>query len=276
MSVTLNHFTSLLCCSNSRRIKKENGRSNRRVIKKKVSIFVDDNIIPEPDIALELGKSMSLIEATEKEAARQVHVTHERIVIESDPKPARRRPLGIAFRDTSGVSKKMTPDLSQKLKGVLTLTPKEKLAADTMQTLKESKKYSRSQSLTGGSSEGTSVSLGVPDESIVIPTTSSEGTSTKPVVLDEKKDEVKKDDDDIDDDKSINLKKTNDEETDDEFLHGEEQVNDDEDEEMSDAEVRDSEKSDEEITDPAKADAQKAEEVKNDVKKAELPPSGSS
>ncbi|GKB07644.1 hypothetical protein Tco_0835928, partial [Tanacetum coccineum] len=198
-------------------------------------------------------KSMSLTEATEKEAARQVHVTHERIVIESDPEPARRRPLGCS-----------------------TLTPEEKLAADTMQTLKESKKSSKSQSLTGGSSEGTGVSLGVLDESTVIPTTSSKGTSTKPGVPDEKKDEVKKDDDDIDDDKSINLKKTNDEETDDEFVHGEEQVNDDEDEEMSDAEVRDSEKSDEEIIDAAKADAQKAEEVKNDIKKVELPPSGSS
>ncbi|GJS82180.1 hypothetical protein Tco_0748721 [Tanacetum coccineum] len=41
-------------------------------IKKKVSISVDDNIIPKPDIALELGKSMSLTEAVEEEAARQL------------------------------------------------------------------------------------------------------------------------------------------------------------------------------------------------------------
>ncbi|GJZ03003.1 hypothetical protein Tco_0520964 [Tanacetum coccineum] len=66
----------------------------------------DDNIIPEPDVSLELGKSMSLTEAAEEEAARQVHATHERIMIESNLEPARRRPPGIAFRDTSIVSKK--------------------------------------------------------------------------------------------------------------------------------------------------------------------------
>ncbi|GKD70915.1 hypothetical protein Tco_1325005 [Tanacetum coccineum] len=87
-------------------------RGSRRVIKKKVSISADDNIIPEPDVALELGKSLSLTEAAEEEAARQVHATHERIVIESDLEPARRRPSGIAFRDTSRLSKKMSPDSS--------------------------------------------------------------------------------------------------------------------------------------------------------------------
>ncbi|GJS53974.1 hypothetical protein Tco_0627336 [Tanacetum coccineum] len=69
-----------------------NRTSSRRVIKKKVSISADDNIIPEPDVSLELGKSMSLIEAAEEEAARQVHATHERIIIESDLEPARRIP----------------------------------------------------------------------------------------------------------------------------------------------------------------------------------------
>ncbi|GKF80467.1 hypothetical protein Tco_0239069, partial [Tanacetum coccineum] len=34
--------------------------SRRKVVKKKATISVDDNIIPEPDIALELGKSISL------------------------------------------------------------------------------------------------------------------------------------------------------------------------------------------------------------------------
>ncbi|GJT35711.1 hypothetical protein Tco_0926130 [Tanacetum coccineum] len=68
--------------------------ASRRVIKKKVIIYVDDNIIPDPDIALELGKSISLTEAAEEEAARQVHTTHTKIVTESVPKPARRRPSG--------------------------------------------------------------------------------------------------------------------------------------------------------------------------------------
>ncbi|GJV21739.1 hypothetical protein Tco_1370759 [Tanacetum coccineum] len=228
--------------------------SSRRVIKKKVSISVEDNIILEPDVALELGKSMSLIEAVEEEAARPVHATHERIVTEFDPEPARRRPSGIAFRDTSSVSKKMSPDPSQKLKG---------------------------------SSEGTGTKLGVPDESTVILKTLSEATGTKPGVPDEEKDtsvakadidwvysdeEEKKDDDD-DDYKSIDIEETDDEETDDEFVQGDEYVRDDVDKEMKDAKVAESGNDDEEITDTEKADAEKTEEVKDDNMKAELPPS---
>ncbi|GJT56759.1 hypothetical protein Tco_0991813 [Tanacetum coccineum] len=266
---------------NYRKLKKgihENVRYPRRVIKKKDSISADDNIIPEPDIALELGKSMSLTEATEEEAARQVHATHARI----------------SFRDTLSVSKKMSLDLSQKLKGVQTLTREEQLAADTMQALKESKKTNKRQSGTGGSSEGTGVSPRVPDESIVVPTTSSEGTGTKPEVPDEEKVTSKATKDDDDDDKSIDLEKTDDEETDDEsvhseehvqdddeetddeFVHGNEQVKDDEDEEMTHAEDADTWNGDEEITDVVKANAEKTEEVKDDIKKVELPPTSSS
>ncbi|GKE66161.1 hypothetical protein Tco_1520322 [Tanacetum coccineum] len=54
--------------------------ASRRVVKKNVTITADDNIIPKPGVALELGKSISLIEAAEEEAARQVHATHVRIV----------------------------------------------------------------------------------------------------------------------------------------------------------------------------------------------------
>ncbi|GKD07137.1 hypothetical protein Tco_1186822 [Tanacetum coccineum] len=90
--------------------------------------------------------------------------------------------------DTSSMSKKISPDPSQKLKGVQTLTPEEQLATDTMQALKASRKSSRCQPLAGGSSEGT-------DE-----------------------EEEKKDDDDADDDKSIDLEKTVDEETDDKIF----------------------------------------------------------
>ncbi|GJY50528.1 hypothetical protein Tco_0441375 [Tanacetum coccineum] len=92
--------------------------------KKKVLISVDDNIIPEPDFALELGKSISLTEAKKEEAARRVHATHEHLVLESDEpsgepanRPAgRRRTYGIAFRDTLSVSKKKIPNQSHKLK----------------------------------------------------------------------------------------------------------------------------------------------------------------
>ncbi|GJV14288.1 hypothetical protein Tco_1359611 [Tanacetum coccineum] len=251
--------------------------SSKRVIKKKVTISVDDNIIPEPAVALELGKSISLTEVAEEEAARQVHATHARI--------------------------KSSPGPSQKLKGVQTLTPEEQLAADTIQAHKESKKISRKQSGIEGLSEGTGVSPGVPNESTVFPATLSEGTGTNPGVPDEEKatsrasvilkggskqeSEYTKEDDgddekiewvdtdeeeeknDDNDDKSIDLEKTNNEETDDE-------LNDDEDEEMTNVEDADMGNDDEEIIDTAKADAEKTEEVKDDIKKAKLPPTSSS
>ncbi|GKB18097.1 hypothetical protein Tco_0852020 [Tanacetum coccineum] len=107
------------------------------------------------------------------------------IVTESYLEPTRRRPSGIAFRDTSSVSKKILLDLSQKLKGIQTLTTEEQLAADMMQALKANKKFSKSQPHAGGSSKGTGTKLGVPDESTIILTTSHEGTGTKPGVPDE-------------------------------------------------------------------------------------------
>nr|GFA00324.1 hypothetical protein [Tanacetum cinerariifolium] len=212
----------------------------------------------EPDVALELAKSMSFAKAAEEETTRQVHATHERIMTESNPKPARRRPS----------------------------------------VLIASRKSSRSQS----SSKGTGISPGVPNESTVIPATLSEGTSTKPGVLDKEKvtskakanvlldwgskeesgyskeenvdeeidwvyfveDKEKKYDDY--DDKSIDIKEINDEDTDDEF------VRDDVDKEIKDAEVAESRNGDEEINDTAKEYAKKTKEVKddNDIKNQDL------
>ncbi|GJX13826.1 hypothetical protein Tco_0205584 [Tanacetum coccineum] len=131
-----------------------------RVVKKKVTLSGADNIIlDDPDAALELGKSISKIEAKEAEAARQVHATHS--------KPATSK---------------------TKLKGASSLTLAEQEAANIMQTLKESKKTSRRQPSTGGSNEGTGSKPGVLDESTVISAASSEGTSTKTGVPDEDKD----------------------------------------------------------------------------------------
>nr|GFC57239.1 hypothetical protein [Tanacetum cinerariifolium] len=42
--------------------------AGKRVVKKNVTISAANNIIPDPDVTLELGKSISLTEATEKEA----------------------------------------------------------------------------------------------------------------------------------------------------------------------------------------------------------------
>ncbi|GKF48936.1 hypothetical protein Tco_0142187, partial [Tanacetum coccineum] len=226
---------------------------------------------------MELGKYISLTKAAEEDVARQVHATHARIVTEPVLEPARRRPSGIAFRDTSSLSKKMSSDLSQKLKGSQTLTPEEQIAATTMKALKESKKTSTRQPCTRGISEGTCVSLGVPNESIVGSEQESEYTKEEDddetiEWVDTDEEEEKKDDDD---NKSINLEQTNDEETVDEFVHGkehvqdndeelvhcDEQVNDHEDEEITNAKVEESRNGDKEITDAAKVDAEKTEEV---------------
>ncbi|GJY54775.1 hypothetical protein Tco_0446439 [Tanacetum coccineum] len=129
--------------------------SSRRVAKKKATISVDDNIIPEPDIALELGKSISLTEAEEEAAARQVHATHARIVLESVPEPARRKRSDIAISETT-----------QKLKGIQTLTPAEQEAADVMKALKDSRRMLGRQPGTGGLDEGIGEIPGVPDELI--------------------------------------------------------------------------------------------------------------
>nr|GFB12549.1 hypothetical protein [Tanacetum cinerariifolium] len=148
-------------------------------------------------------------------------------------------------------------------------SPKE--AADIMQALKDSNKTSRRQPYTKGSNKGTFVSLGVPDESTVIPATVKEDQGDDKEVdwIDYDEDEEKKDD--IDDNKSIDL-----EMTDDEFVQGVKQVNDDEDEEMTSAEVKDSGNGDAKICDAAKADAEKTKEVKDDANKAELPLTSSS
>ncbi|GJZ17986.1 hypothetical protein Tco_0554109 [Tanacetum coccineum] len=89
--------------------------TSRRVVKKKVTLSADDNIITDvPDIAFELGKSISLTKAEESEATRKVHATHARIVTES-------------------VKKKSGGRSSR----------------DIMQALKESKKTSKRQPGTG-------------------------------------------------------------------------------------------------------------------------------
>ncbi|GJV43907.1 hypothetical protein Tco_1428443 [Tanacetum coccineum] len=107
-----------------------------------------------------------------------------------------------------------------------------------MKALKESKKTSRRQPGTGGSSERTGVSPGVPDESTVVPATSSEGTEQENEYSKEDNDEniewvdtdEEEEKDYDDDDKIIDLKKADDKETKDEFVHSEENVQDDDEE----------------------------------------------
>ncbi|GJT27949.1 hypothetical protein Tco_0908224 [Tanacetum coccineum] len=58
-------------------------------------------------------KSISLTEVEEEAVAREVHVTHARIMSESKPEATQRRQSGIAFRDTFIVSKKRKQENEQ-------------------------------------------------------------------------------------------------------------------------------------------------------------------
>ncbi|GJY47269.1 hypothetical protein Tco_0436332 [Tanacetum coccineum] len=81
------------------------GKKQTVTPKKKSSIFTDDNIIHEPDVALELGKSISKTEAEIAKEASRVHETHKRLVTEK-------------LINTLRVSKNKSLDQSQKLKEV--------------------------------------------------------------------------------------------------------------------------------------------------------------
>nr|GEX71541.1 hypothetical protein [Tanacetum cinerariifolium] len=159
--------------------------SSKRRVKKKVTLSADDNIISDaPATTLKLDKSISKTEVKEAKAARQVYATHARILTKSTLERNKRRKSG-----------KVTFDPPKKLKGVPSLTPKEQEAADIIQAFKESKKTSKRQLSTRGSSEGTGTIPGILDESIVISATLSEGTEQESEYSDEDKlDDEEKDD----------------------------------------------------------------------------------
>ncbi|GJX15275.1 hypothetical protein Tco_0207033 [Tanacetum coccineum] len=192
--------------------------ASRRVVKKKVVIFAADNIIPDPDVALELGKSLSLTEAAEEEAARQVHATHARIMTESVSESARRRPSGLPSEILLSEGTGTKP-------GVL---DEEKVT------------YEENVILVWGSEQESGYSK------------EYQGDDEEVDWIDSDEDEEKKDD--TDDDK----------------------INDNKDEEMTKAKVEESRNDDEENTDAAKMDAGKTEEVKDDAKKVEPPLTSSS
>ncbi|GJZ89511.1 hypothetical protein Tco_0661293 [Tanacetum coccineum] len=125
--------------------------ASRIVVKKIVTISIADNIILDLDVALDLGKSISLIEAEKEEAAKQVHATHARIVTESVPESAKkntdsRSSRSVVIQDTPSAPNLKPSTLKPKLKGVQSLTPDEKEAVNIMQALKERKKTSNEYS----------------------------------------------------------------------------------------------------------------------------------
>nr|GEW07451.1 pyruvate, phosphate dikinase [Tanacetum cinerariifolium] len=111
---------------------------------------------------------------------------------EFEPEPTKKKTCnrstrGVVIQDTSSAPKPKPAASKLKQKGIRILTLVEQEAADTMQALKESKKTSRRQLGTRGSSEGTSKISRVLDESTVVSATSSERTGTKPGVPDKEK-----------------------------------------------------------------------------------------
>ncbi|GJS26757.1 retrovirus-related pol polyprotein from transposon TNT 1-94 [Tanacetum coccineum] len=212
---------------------------SRRVVKKIVTLSADDNIIHvDPDVALELGKSISLTEAEEAEATRKVHATHVRILTKSVPEFAKKKSggrsySGVAIQDTP-ISLKPKPATSKpKLKGAQSLTPAEKEAADIMQRLKKARRPARNSQVLEAQVKELILYQGFP---------MSPRSSLLPQVKELYKIRVQKD----------------------------------EDVEMTNAEVEESRKGDEEDIDAAKADVENTEEEKDDSKKAKLPPTSSS
>ncbi|GJU99065.1 hypothetical protein Tco_1328336 [Tanacetum coccineum] len=245
---------------------------SRRVVKKIVTLSADDNIIhDDPDVALELGKSISLTEAEEAEATRKVHATHVRILTESVPEFAKKKSggrsySGVAIQDTPSSLKPKPATSKPKLKGAQSLTPAEKEAADIMQRLKKARRPARNSQVLEAQVKELILYQGFPmsPRSSLLPQVKElwgleqESEYSKEDQLDdEEKDDKEGDADDEGDDHISDTQDTDGE--------------DDETELMKMISI-----SDEEDIDAAKADVENTEEEKDDSKKAKLPPTSSS
>ncbi|GJZ39967.1 hypothetical protein Tco_0586530 [Tanacetum coccineum] len=235
--------------------------SGKRRVKNKVTLSANDNIISDdPDLTLELAKSISQTESEKAKAVRKVHTTHARIVTEFVPESAK--------KNFGGRSSKSV------------------VIQDTC-TLEESRRHSSYETCNRVSNEGTKMVLYQGFRIILqsISATSSEGTGAKPRVLDEEKDIIEekvilewgdKQDSEFFDDDNDDVKKDNkDDDADDE---GDDhiRVRKDKDAEMKDAKVEESDKGEEKVTDEAKEESKRTSEAKDDTKKTKLPPSSSS
>nr|GEX60008.1 hypothetical protein [Tanacetum cinerariifolium] len=242
---------------------------SKRRVKKKVTLSTDNNIIfYDPDVALELAKSIS---KTEVEEARQVYATHAMTVTKFVPEFAKKNSGGrssksVVIQEIPCAPKSNLATSKSKLKGAPSLTLEEQKATYIMQDLKESKKTSKRQQ----------------EEKVIL----QWGYEQDNEFFDDDNDDVEKEDkdgdaDDEGDDHISDTQDADDEDAKTEFDKDDIykykiRVHKDEDEEMINAEVDDVIKGDEEINDAAKENAKKILEIKDDPKKAELPPSSSS
>ncbi|GJS91477.1 hypothetical protein Tco_0774113 [Tanacetum coccineum] len=96
-----------------------------------------------------------------------------------------RTPKVVVIKDSPSVPVKKTKESPGKLKGIEMLSEAAQLKLETRKEIKDIQRTSRLKHKTGSSSEGISVSPGVPDELIGVSAVSSEGVGTSPKVLDE-------------------------------------------------------------------------------------------
>nr|GEV78411.1 AAA+ ATPase domain-containing protein [Tanacetum cinerariifolium] len=200
----------------------------------KVILSADDNIISDdPDVALELAKSISQTKAEEAEAIRKVYATHARIMTESVPESAKKKSSGrssksVVIQDTPNTLNLKHATSKTKLKCALSLTLQEQEAANIMKALNK--------------------------------------------FIDEDIDDDKKDDKDGDANDKGDDHISDTQDADDETEYDEDDiykykicVSNEEDVEIKDAKVEKSNKGEEKVTDAAKTEAEKTSEAKDDT-----------
>ncbi|GKA21741.1 hypothetical protein Tco_0701730 [Tanacetum coccineum] len=187
--------------------------------KKKGSITADDNIIPDLEKALKLGKSISRTEAEEQEEARRVHETHERLVTkkptsdegsdESDEEHedmlTRRRLTGL--NEGAGITPEVPDEPKGKSKG------SSEGAGIILEVLDELK----------GKSIAQDDDWGFDEEEVILSSDDERTESEKEIAENEKANEKTADEDEVHSDDEVHTEEE--EQTDDE--HYDEEVHDD-------------------------------------------------
>ncbi|GKD88632.1 hypothetical protein Tco_1364139 [Tanacetum coccineum] len=169
-------------------------------------------------------------DASKKKQPNRNLVLHDESEGEQENRPSGRKkktPRAVVIQEPPSIPVKKTQESSGKLEGIELLSDAAQLEIDTQRAIKASKRESRFQNQSGGSSEGAGLRPEVPDKLTGKSTDSDEGAGTLLEVPDESEDknipwqstndeESKNDDeeDESNEDKSIDIKKSNDERTD--------------------------------------------------------------
>ncbi|GJT10154.1 hypothetical protein Tco_0857196 [Tanacetum coccineum] len=140
-------------------------------------------------------------DALKKKQPKRKLVLHEESVeseeeLEHRPTGRKKRtPRAVVIQEPPGVLVKKSHESSGKLKGIELLSDAAHLEIETQRAIKASRRESRFQHQTGGSSKGAGLRPEVPDELTGKSTNSDEGASTSPEVPDESEDKSEARDD---------------------------------------------------------------------------------